>query len=279
MSGPLRLLRRWSLAKLTAPWEIPGDPGEFPVFLLMGQSNMAGHGCVRPSDPWQKGDRSPVPGVLVFGGQSTIKCPRPRGWLRWRPAAHPLHLNQGSAGFGLGLPFAVQLLADTHATRVGLIPAAWGGAGIDALGRGTPLYDNAVHRARIATRRGTLAGVLWHQGETDAAREPLVRSHPAKLAQLIGHLREDLDQPALPVVIGDLAPFGDDRRKLEAIQRRTRIRAGLRQVAEEDPHAAFVESEGLAGSDNVHFNRASLIELGKRYAAAFLDAALPPQAR
>ena len=140
MSGLLRLLRRWFPGTLAGPWTIPEDRGEFPVFLLMGQSNMAGHGCVRPGDPRRKGDRRPVPGVMVFGGQGTIKCPRPRGWTRWRPAAHPLHLNQGSAGFGLGLPFAVQLLEDTHATRVGLVPAAWGGAGIDALGPGTPLW-------------------------------------------------------------------------------------------------------------------------------------------
>lgn len=275
MSGLLRFFRRWSPGSLAGPWSIPDDPGEFPVLLLMGQSNMAGHGCIRPGDPWQKGDRSPVPGVLVLGGQCALRSPRPRGWTRWRPAAHPLHLNQGSAGFGLGLPFAVQLLEDTHATRVGLIPAAWGGAGIDSLGRGTSLYENAVRRARIAARHGTLAGVLWHQGETDASREPLVRSHPAKLTRLIGDLREDLENPALPFVIGDLAPFGDDRRKLEAIERRARIRAGLRQVAEEDPHAAFVESDGLTGSDNVHFDRASLIEFGKRYAAAFLEAAVP----
>lgn len=275
MSGLVRLYRRWFPASLSGPWTLPDDPGEFPVFLLMGQSNMAGHGCIRPGDPWHEGDRSPVPGVLVLGGQGTIRNPRPRGWTRWRPAAHPLHLNQRSAGFGLGLPFALQLLEDTHATRVGLIPAAWGGAGIDSLGRGTSLYENALHRARLAARHGTLAGVLWHQGETDAGREPLVRSHPAKLTRLIGDLREDLECPALPFVIGDLAPFGDDRRKLEAIQRRAQIRAGLRQVAAGVPHAAFVESEGLTGCDNVHFNRASLVEFGKRYAAAFLDAAIP----
>jgi hypothetical protein len=277
--GPLRLFRHWSLPRLAGPWALPGDPREFPVFLLLGQSNMAGHGCVRPGDPWQAGDLAPAPGVLVFGGQGTVTSPRPRGWLRWRPAAHPLHLNQGSAGFGLGLPFARQLLEDTHATRVGLVPAAWGGAGIDVLGRGTPLYENAVRRARIAARDGTLAGVLWHQGETDAGGDPLARSHAAKLARLIGHLREDLEAPGLPVVIGDLGHFGDERRKLEAIQRRALVRAGLRQVADDDPHAAFVESEGLAGSDAVHFDRASLIEFGKRYADAFLVAAVSPQAK
>jgi hypothetical protein len=275
MSGFLRFRRRWALPRLDGPWSLPDEPREFPVFLLMGQSNMAGHGGVRPGDPWQAGDLAPVPGVLALGGQCGVKSPRPRGWTRWRPAAHPLHLNQRSAGFGLGLPFAARLLDDGHARRIGLIPAAWGGAGIDVLGRGSPLYENAIRRARIAARRGTLAGVLWHQGETDAASDDLACDHAAKLARLVSRLREDLEDPALPFVIGDLAPFGDDRREPEAIQRRARIRAGLRQVAEEVSHAAFVESDGLTGSDNVHFNRASLIEFGRRYATAFLDIAVP----
>lgn len=275
MRAPRCFLRRWSLPRPVGPWRLPDDPAEFPVFLLLGQSNMAGHGCVRPGDPWQPGDLAPVPRVLVLGGQGTVNSPRPRGWSRWRPAAHPLHLNQGSAGFGLGLPFARELLEVTHATRVGLVPGAWGGAGIDVLGRGSALYENAVRRARIAARHGSLAGVLWHQGETDAGHDPLARSHSAKLARLIGHLREDLAAPGLPVMIGDLGHFGDERRKPDAIRRRSLIRAGLRRVAEDDPLASFVESDGLAGSDAVHFNRAALIEFGKRYARAFLDGEVP----
>jgi len=276
--GPLRFLRRWSLPARSGDWSLPADPRDFPLFLLLGQSNMAGHGCIRPGDPWQAGDRSPRPGVLVLGGQGTDRSPRPRGWVRWRPAAHPLHLNQRSAGFGLGLPFAARLLEKALAPRIGLIPGAWGGAGIDALGPGTPLYENALHRARQAIRHGQLAGVLWHQGETDALREPLARSHAGKLARLIDRLREELGAPELPVLIGDLAPFGDSRRKPEAVARRALVRAGLRQVAAEDRRAAFVESEGLSGSDGVHFNRDSLVEFGHRYARAFIDAALPPQA-
>lgn len=270
MSGLLRFLRPWSLPRLNGAWSLPAEPRDFPVFLLLGQSNMAGHGCIHPSDPWQAGDRSPVPGALVLGGQGTIRSAWPRGWIRWRPAAHPLHLNQRSAGFGLGLPFAARLLDGGRFPRIGLIPGAWGGAGIDSLGPGTPLYENAVRRARFATRHGTLAGVLWHQGETDALRDPLARSHSAKLARLIQGLRDDLLAPELPVLIGDLAPFGDGKRKPEAVARRHLVRAGLRRVATEDPHAAFVESDGLTGSDAVHFTRAALIEFGHRYAAAFL---------
>jgi hypothetical protein len=88
---------------------------------------------------------------------------------------------------------------------------------------------------------------------------------------LVSRLRDELGAPELPILIGDLAPFGDSRRKPEAVARRALVRAGLRRVADEDPHAAFVESLGLGGCDGVHFDRAALVELGHRYAEAFLD--------
>lgn len=271
MSGRLRrFLRHWARPPLGGPWSIPADRGQFPVFLLMGQSNMAGHGCIRDDDPWQPGDLLPVPNVLSLGGQGTVKSTRPRGWIRWRPAAHPLHLNQKSAGFGLGLPFAARLLEENPGLTIGLVPCAWGGAGIDQLGPGSPLYENAVRRARFAARRGTLAGVLWHQGESDALGDPLARSHAEKLRRLIGRLRADLAEPLLPFLIGDLGHFGDERRKPDALARQSLVREGLREVARSDPRAAFVESDGLAGIDSVHFSRAALIEFGRRYAEAYV---------
>jgi hypothetical protein len=267
MSGPLRHFRRWGLPPLAGDWALPTDPAAFPVFLLMGQSNMAGWS---PIDPSQAGDLSPVPRVLALGGQCTLKSRRPRGWTRWRPAAHPLHLSQRGTGFGLALPFASRLLERKPGLTIGLIPCAWGGAGIDRLGPGSPLYGNAVRRARIAAMHGTLAGVLWHQGETDALGDSLAHSHAGKLAALIARLRTDLGTPALPFLIGDLGDFGNEKRDPAAIARQEVVRAGLRQVAVETSDAAFVESDGLAGVDIVHFSRAAYIEFGRRYAEAYL---------
>jgi hypothetical protein len=275
MSGPHRFLGRWRLSRLSENWALPVEPAKFPVFLLMGQSNMAGYGGIHPSDPFGTGDFSPMPGVLALGGQCTMKSRRPRGWLRWQPAAHPLHLNQKSAGFGLGLPFAARLREKRPDLKVGLIPCAWGGAGIDALGPGSPLYHNAIHRARSAAQRGSLAGALWHQGETDALDESLAKSHARKLAVLIARIRSDLALPELPFLIGDLAPFGDEKRQPDAVARRAQVRAGLRQVAADTGQAGFVESHGLTGVDAVHFNRASLIEFGRRYADVFLGITRP----
>ncbi|MCW1883914.1 sialate O-acetylesterase [Luteolibacter flavescens] len=271
MRGPSRFLRRWvrGVRPPAGPWALPADPAGFRVFLLMGQSNMAGYGAIHPSDPWQPGDFSPVPRVLVLGGQCSVKSRRPRGWMRWQAASHPLHLNQRSAGFGLGLPFASRLLESDPSLVIGLVPCAWGGAGIDQIGPGTPIYDNAITRARMASTRGTLAGVLWHQGETDALDETLARSHARKLSDLIARLRTDLDSPDLPVLIGDLAHFGDEKREPAAIARRDEVRTGLRRVAAETPRAGFVESDGLPGVDGVHFSRAALMEFGRRYAEGY----------
>jgi hypothetical protein len=270
MSRLARFRRQWSCPSLSGPWALPADPARLRIFLLMGQSNMAGFGCVRPEDPWQPGDRDPVPGVLSLGGQCTLKSAIPRGWIRWRPASHPLHLNQGSAAFGLALPFAARLREEMPDCMIGFIPCAWGGAPIDSLGPGSPLYANAIRRARIAAKSGTLAGVLWHQGEADAGHESLAPLHAAKLEALVRQLRVDFGIPSLPFLIGDLGGFGDEKRKPDSVARRHLIRAGLRRVATEDPHADFIESTALPGVDAVHFGRDALIEFGHRYAAAYL---------
>ena len=265
----MRFFRRWGFPRLSGEWELPASPGRFPIFLLMGQSNMAGFGGINPADPWQEGDFLAAPRVLVLGGQCTLKSRRRRGWTRWRPAAHPLHLNQKSSGFGLALPFASRLLEDQPELTIGFVPCAWGGAGIDQIGPGTPLYHNAVARARVAAQRGKLAGILWHQGETDALNDSLAPAHAGKLAALIARLRSDLAASGLPFLIGDLGTFGNEKRDAAALARQSLVRAGLRRVAAETEHAAFVESEGLAGVDSVHFGRAALIEFGRRYAGAY----------
>ena len=252
----------------------PGHSGRH-VFLLMGQSNMAGYGCVKPGDPWQPGDRDPVDGVFMLSGQGTIQA---SGWWRpvdWRPAAHPLHRHQNSSRFGLGIEFARRYREARPGTVVGLIPCAWGGAGISRLHRGSPIYQNALRRAAIARQTGTIRAVLWHQGESDSDTPQNTASYEGRLRRMIADLRADLHQPELPWIIGDLAPFFEDfvRDADPALAGRfATIRRILRDVAASDPQAAFVETTCLRPppGDHVHFNRDSYLTLGHRYAEALL---------
>jgi hypothetical protein len=263
-------------------WSVPADPANFHLFVLMGQSNMAGFGCAIASDPWQPGDKEPVPQILVLDGQGTSGSDKPVGAIAWRPGAHRLHLNQPTAQFGMGMDFAKAYLKTHPGVTVGLIPSAWGGAPIDALKQGTPIYRNAMERIRFASRQGTLKGALWHQGESDTVSAALANAYKGKLQKLIADLRQDTNVPALPFLIGNLAEFygkcPDHGAPARLVQIAT-VRKDFEETSKELPMVAFVSTKDLTSIDKnfVHFDRQSLATLGQRYAEAYDKLTPPPK--
>jgi len=132
---------------------------KFRLYLLIGQSNMAGRGIVEPQDT--TGD----PRILRLNGQGD-----------WEIAKDPLHFDKKQAGVGLGLTFAHEMLAEDDEIVIGLIPCAAGGSGIDVWKPGMYWeqtrsfpYDEALSRTKLALKDGTLDGILWHQGEADCS--------------------------------------------------------------------------------------------------------------
>ena len=68
-----------------------------------------------------------------------------------------------------------------------------------------------------------------------------------------------------PIIIGGLA----QRDSPEWTDARKRVDQSHRELAGEIPSGAFVESTGLTlKADNVHFDRQSILEFGRRYAEA-----------
>lgn len=242
--------------------DAPDDPTRTDVFLLMGQSNMAGRG------EWEVGDDEPVDGVFVLDGQSRPEDPEPTRPIAWRVGAHPLHLNEPQKNqFGMGLDFARRYRELVPNVTVGLVPCAWGGQPISVLGPGSPLYANSVARARIAAERGRLAGVLWHQGESDTASVASSEAYESALRAFIRAIRADLGDDDLAFVIGDLAPTLGSARDAEGHACVAIVRSTLRTVAETTPGAGWVSSHDLTtADDDTHFDRASLQEFGRRYA-------------
>ncbi len=82
------------------------------LFLLVGQSDMAGRGTVEAED------RAPVAHVWMLNQA-----------LAWVPAVDPVHFDKPKV--------------------VGVGP-----------------YDDALARAKVARARGSLAGILWLQGDS-----------------------------------------------------------------------------------------------------------------
>lgn len=241
-------------------WAPPPEREQFHVFLLLGQSNMSGFAQL------EAGDEVPVAHVLKLPTTATND-------FAWQPAAHPLHNRLDSDRFGLGIPFATEYLKSHPGVTVGLIPVAWGGAPIAQLNQGTLTYLNAVAKARWAKEQGVIKGVLWHQGESDTVSEELARAYAAKLDALVADLRADLGDPALAFVAGELAPFygtGLEHNAPDRVVRIAKVQQALRDLPSRVPHTACASSKGLRSADGhmVHFDRASLIEFGNRYAAA-----------
>lgn len=232
---------------------------DFHLFLLVGQSNMAGRGDVAPEN------REPTPRVYAFDRNG-----------EWRPAVDPIHFDKPVAGVGPGRSFAAVLAGRDSKISIGLIPAACGGSPISSWQPGAYFdqtdshpYDDAIFRAKQAMKHGTLKGILWHQGESDCD-EKLASVYQEKLEQLVERFRVDLGDPALPVIIGQLGqfeavPWNDGTRQVDTAHK---------AVARKMSNVGFVRSDGLTvKTDLVHFDAPSQREFGKRYAVAYLSLA------
>lgn len=236
---------------------VPQSRDTFHLFLLAGQSNMAGRGAVTPED------RRPTPRVLMLDKAGA-----------WVPAVDPMHFDKPIAGVGLGRAFAARIAEAYPTVTIGLVPAAAGGSPIDAWQPGgyhdqtkSHPWDEAIARARVALQAGRLQAILWHQGESDAT-PALAAAYQGKLHDLVARFRTTLDAPDLPFIVGQLGRFPD----APWDEARQLVDAAHRALPGTVPHTAFVSSEGLVhGGDKVHFDAASLRELGRRYAEAYVS--------
>lgn len=231
----------------------------FHLFLLMGQSNMAGYGDILPVDSKE------IEGVKML---REVKDQTDK--YHWSPAKHPIHSRLKSDRFGLAGPFAKTHRELYPQISVGLIPMAWGGAPITNMVKGTPFYQEIIDKSLWAKKQGKLKAILWHQGESDTVTAEQADLYKGRLIQLIKDIRLDLDEPDLIFIVGNLAEFygtGTDHSAPERVMQIGKVKESLRNMPAKLPHVGFVESTGLRSHDHhqVHFDRESYIVFGKRY--------------
>lgn len=229
----------------------------FHLFLLAGQSNMAGRGKLTEKDT----QVHPRVYALSWNG-------------KWIPAADPIHYDKPTAGVGLGKSFAIALAERDSSIAIGLVPAACGGSPIAIWEQRVYFdqtdsypYDDAIQRIRYALKDGMLKGILWHQGESDSNPQR-AGEYKGKLKNLIERFRKDLNTPSLPFIIGQLGQFPespwDDFKRL--------INEAHVTIADEMDFVGFVSSEDLSCmEDNIHFNSESLRQFGQRYAEIYME--------
>ena len=219
-------------------------------FLLIGQSNMAGRGYPDEVEP------------IV---NERVKVLR-NG--RWWPMYTPVNCDRKYSGVCLAESFA-DAYAREHDVEVGLIPCADGGTSLDQWRIGGLLHTNALYQCELASRTSTIAGVLWHQGESDCADE-LYPLYEEKCTVLMEDFRRRLGLEDVPFLLGGLGDFLKDYPESDVRENYPKVNAALEAMARKLPMTAFVPATGLgANADHLHFSAASLREFGLRYYEAF----------
>ncbi|MEN2281527.1 sialate O-acetylesterase [Algoriphagus sp. SE2] len=229
----------------------------FHLYILMGQSNMAGRGQAEAIDT----------------------LTHPRVWMldstmNWVLARDPMHFDKPVAGVGLGLTFGKIIANENPSDKIGLIPTAVGGSSINAWFKDsihnqtrTYPYNDMIARAKKALSNGTLKGILWHQGESDTGSEESVANYPTKFYAMLDSLQKDLGIEPVPIVMGEIGHFFYGKAHLAK-----NMNDIFSQIASENPCIELVSSDGLNHKgDSTHFDSNSYHVLGMRYASKMIE--------
>ncbi|XXX75621.1 sialate O-acetylesterase [Sorangium sp. So ce134] len=242
----------------TASASSGGEPAEpvFHVFLLLGQSNMAGYPKALDAD------RTENPRIKVLGFDDCDGTGRVEG--AWDIAAPPLHECWNGA-IGPGDYFSRTIL-DRYPAQdsVGLVPSAISGERVETFMKaGGSKYDWILSRAKAAQEiGGVIEGILFHQGESNCG-DP---AWPGKVKTLVSDLRADLGIGDVPFLAGELLHSGSCARHNSLVN----------QLPGMIANAHAVSAEGLAidpaDTWNLHFGHDAQVTLGIRYAEAMIGA-------
>ncbi len=276
-------------------------PKTYHVYFLGGQSNMDGYGYVRdlPEDL-----QGPVPGVMIFHGNTSPDSAAADGrglWATLRPGHGVGFASDGVTNayadrFGVELTFARRLQEHDPATPIALIKYSRGGTSIDSTaagrfgswepdfrgGNGVNQYDHFLASLRHAFAVSDIdgdgaddtlvpAGIVWMQGESDAAiTEAVARRYEANLKRLMDLIRAALRVDDLPVVLGRISDSGQEADG-KVWDHGELVRAAQAAFVQKDARAALVTTTDAYGySDRWHYDSAGYLDLGRQFAEAMI---------
>jgi hypothetical protein len=118
-----------------------------------------------------------------------------------------------------------------------------------------------MRRIRLACPGGRIAGILWHQGESDAASPEDAQLWGTRFAEVVAGFRRELGSETLPVVAATLGRLGETRRTDPAYRYWEEVIAA--QKAVRLPGVVFVDGgEFEMRSDGLHLSTRGQLALG-----------------
>jgi sialate O-acetylesterase len=239
------------------------------VWILGGQSNMQGCGLLTK-------DFVPHPAIRAFFMDDRWEMAKDPLHNLWQ-AVDPVHeiINGGPwgrgnplFGAGPGPTFAQEMFRLTGIPQ-GLIACAHGGTTMDQWspklnGRGGRSLYGAMLR-RVRKNGGSVAGLLWYQGESDAdpVNAPL---YTGKMKAFIQALRRDLKSPRLPVAMVQIGRFTECQASQESTWNMLQHQQAM--LPNSIPFLAVVPAVDLSLDDPIHISGKDQNVLGVRLADA-----------
>lgn len=279
------------------------NAADYHLYYLGGQSNMDGYGRVNElPDDLQRA----VEGVMIFHGNTSPDATPVDGrgvWSVLRPGHGVGYTSDGksenySDRVGVEVTFARRLRELYPDRNIALIKYSRGGTSIDCeaarnfgcwdpdfsggegAGAGINQYDHFLAALRNATAVSDIngdgepdrlipAGIVWMQGESDAALNADVAfRYRDNLRRLMDLVRAALRTDDLPVAVGRISDSGQDADG-RVWDYGDVVRAAEAAWVESDGHAALVTStDAYSYSDPYHYDTAGYIDLGRQFAEA-----------
>lgn len=273
---------------------------KYDLYILAGQSNMNGHGRIEDlpaglqdiqRDVWiynpnRRDDQQPIEDI---GRWEELRPGHGAGFQA--DEKQNVHSNL----FGPELSFAKYLKQNDPKKKIALFKYAKGGASIDPeagsewgcwdpeynLGNGINQWTHFKHHLHRAEKikpdsidRFKPAGILWHQGESDASHSvEIAERYLQNLKNVIGKIRKELNAPELPCIIGQISDSDNsEHNENPVLPHCDKIQRAQRKFVKEDSHARLVKPpEDHGWTDPWHYDSETYIELGRRFAKAILQ--------
>ena len=272
-------------------WSQPASKKTVQVVLLAGQSNMAGAGNYDELDEQNKERITKVSGRVLMS-------------MSGKPA-EPLSYFDNEPGekydftrrFGPELLSGLTLAAKNPDQEYLLIKTAMGGTSL--YGAWNPnwseekskeveagiakqqmklyqLHLDNVKKALLQLQEQGKAykiiGMMWMQGENDAAKEISADSYKENLEKLIAGYRKEFQVEKMPFIIGQINSRYGKYKDGPAV-----VRAAMQKVADADKYVGIVNtstdsswSDYPKHTDNVHYNTEGQRRLGIAFANGLL---------
>lgn len=270
---------------------------EVKVFLMAGQSNMAGQADADGLTGTLAGYKRAQPGVNIWRSyqDENDTAGSTNGWVPLAPElGNFYHLRNDpdprlrgfEPSFGPEVSFGKAVSTALPDEDIYIIKHAWGAtslasgwdpvagikSGVMTGNNGTPglqynLFTGTVSAAlKSLDDAGTqyeVAGMLWLQGESDAIHAASDKAYEANLTAFIAKVRENYGND-LPFIIARINPeWGGAESKTRAAQQ---------SVAEATEGVYWFDTDAFSRpAGNVHYDTPGQIELGRAFADVYLD--------